>query len=106
MAAEFSYREEAGVAWFTVDRPAEQNMLSPEVLAALLERARRLKESREVNVLVVTGADDHPGFDAAADELVAGLPDARRARIEGADHLVAWRKPAELAGLVREFLGA
>jgi enoyl-CoA hydratase/carnithine racemase len=56
MAAEFSYREEAGVAWFTVDRPGEQNMLSPDVLAALLERARKLKQSREVNVLVVSGA--------------------------------------------------
>ena len=54
--AEFSYREEAGVAWFTVDRPAEQNMLSPAVLRALLERAGALRASRTVNVLVVTGA--------------------------------------------------
>ena len=65
--------------------------------------AGRLAEIR-APVLVVTGAEDHPGFEAAADELVAGLPEARRARMEGADHLVAWRKPAELARLVREFL--
>ena len=67
--------------------------------------AGRLAEIR-APVLVVTGARDHPGFEAAADELGAGLPDARRARIADADHLVAWRQPAELARLVRDFLGA
>jgi len=63
----------------------------------------RLEEIR-APVLVVTGADDHPGFEAAADALVTGLPNARRARIEDADHLVAWRQPEELARLVLDFL--
>jgi 3-oxoadipate enol-lactonase len=67
--------------------------------------AERLDEIR-APVLVVTGGRDHPGFAAAADALVAGLPDARRARIEDADHLVAWRQPAELALLVLDFLDA
>jgi pimeloyl-ACP methyl ester carboxylesterase len=63
----------------------------------------RLGEIR-APVLVVTGGRDQSGFERAADELVAGLPNARRARIADADHLVAWRRPDELARLVREFL--
>lgn len=54
--AELQARRERGVAWLTIDRPAEQNMLSRDVLAGLMEEARRLKHERETNVVVITGS--------------------------------------------------
>jgi pimeloyl-ACP methyl ester carboxylesterase len=91
------FRENAEAS-FSEDEEEPARYSEPSVAA-------RLAEIR-APVLVVTGARDHSGFEAAADALVDGLPDARRARIEHADHLVAWRQPGELARLVREVLAA
>lgn len=89
------FRENAAAS-FAEDEEAPARYPEPPVFA-------RLAEIR-APVLIVTGAQDHPGFEAAAGGLVAGLRHARRARIEDADHLVGWRQPGELAGLVTAFL--
>jgi enoyl-CoA hydratase/carnithine racemase len=47
-----------GVATLTIDRPADLNRLSPEVLARLGSIAEALREDAETNVLVITGAGD------------------------------------------------
>jgi pimeloyl-ACP methyl ester carboxylesterase len=65
--------------------------------------ASRLGEIR-VPTLVVTGADDVPAINEVGDILASGIPDARSARLEDADHMLPWRRPQELARLVREFL--
>lgn len=91
------FRENAAAS-FAEDEEDPRRYPEPPVV-------ERLDEIRPP-VLVVTGGRDHPGFEAAADTLVAGLPDARRARIADADHLVAWRQPGELARLVLGFLAA
>jgi len=44
-----------GVATLTIDRPADQNRLTPEVLKRLEAIAAALREDDEVNVLVITG---------------------------------------------------
>lgn len=89
------FRENAAAS-FAEDEEEPARFPDPQVV-------ERLGEIR-APVLVVTGADDHPGFEAAADALVTGLPNARRARIADADHLVAWRQPDGLARLVLDFL--
>lgn len=63
---------------------------------------------REVTAatLVVTGGRDHPAFDEVARLLAEEIPDARRARIADADHMVPWRTPDELARLLLDFLRA
>jgi pimeloyl-ACP methyl ester carboxylesterase len=55
--------------------------------------------------LVVRGAEDRLVPEAHADAYVAGIAGARRADVAGAGHLLALEKPAELAVLIREFLG-
>jgi 3-oxoadipate enol-lactonase len=55
-------------------------------------------------VLVITGVQDVEPMDRVADLLVENIPGALRAEIDGADHVVPWRKPEELAGLVLDFL--
>jgi len=59
-----------------------------------------------VPALVVRGSDDRLVPAAHADRWVTLLPDARRADVAGAGHLVALEKPAELAALAREFLSS
>lgn len=55
--------------------------------------------------LVITGARDVPEINAIGDLLAAGIPGARSAVIDNADHVVPWRAPDELARLVLGFLG-
>lgn len=47
---------ERGVLTLTIDRPADQNRLTPEALARLLALTDALREDRDANVLVITGA--------------------------------------------------
>ena len=54
--------------------------------------------------LVITGAQDVPEISAVGELLVSGIAGARAAVIENADHVVPWRTPDELAGLILEFL--
>jgi pimeloyl-ACP methyl ester carboxylesterase len=56
--------------------------------------------------LVVTAAKDIPQMTEIGDILGRGIPGARRAVIEDADHVVPWRQPEELAALIVEFLAA
>jgi 3-oxoadipate enol-lactonase len=58
-----------------------------------------------VPTLVVTAGRDVPALDEVGDLLAREIPDARRAVIEEADHMVQWRAPEELAHLVLDFLG-
>ena len=55
--------------------------------------------------LVVAGAQDGLVPLAHAEAYVAGIPDARLAVVDGAAHWLPFEKPAELAALVRDFLG-
>jgi len=54
--------------------------------------------------LVLNGARDHRDFQAIAERLSSGLPDARRATVPGVQHLPALEAPEETATLVVEFL--
>lgn len=56
MAAGLAYREQGGAAWIVVDNEAEQNRLSPEAMRELAGIVERLRGSREVNAVVVTGS--------------------------------------------------
>ena len=47
---------DGGIVTLTIDRPDDQNRLTPEVLARLGAIAEALREDQEVNVLVITGA--------------------------------------------------
>ena len=55
--------------------------------------------------LVVTGSRDVPGINEIGDILARGIPDARLAVIEEADHMIPWRTPEELSHLIVSFIG-
>ncbi len=54
--------------------------------------------------LIVVGSRDLKDFVAIAERLVSTMPDANRAIIEDAGHLVAIERPAEFAALVAGFV--
>src|SRR5262249_37672819 len=54
--------------------------------------------------LVITGGRDVPELDVVGELLLRGIAGARSAVIEDADHVVPWRAPDELAGLILAFL--
>jgi 3-oxoadipate enol-lactonase len=54
--------------------------------------------------LVISAGRDVPDLADVADLLAREIPDAQRAVIEEADHMVQWRAPEELARLVLRFL--
>ena len=57
-----------------------------------------------VPTLIVTGGRDVPQMDEIANVLAEGIPGAQRATIDEADHVVPWRAPEQLAGLVADFV--
>ncbi|MDP9432465.1 MAG: alpha/beta hydrolase [Actinomycetota bacterium] len=64
---------------------------------------RKLRHVR-VRALVVRGGRDPIVPRAWAEEVAAGLPDARLAEVPGAGHTLNWSAPVELARLVRPLL--
>ena len=78
------------------------NAEDPEV-APDTAPAERLAEIR-APTLVVTADADVPALNAVGERLAREIPNALSAVIEGADHMVPWRRPEELAHLVLEFL--
>jgi pimeloyl-ACP methyl ester carboxylesterase len=83
-----------------VENAAASNGDDPaEVVAA----AGRLGEIA-VPTLVVTGRRDVAAINEVGEILAREIPDAQSAVIQEADHLIQWRAPDELAGLVLEFL--
>ncbi len=58
----------------------------------------------QVPAVVVRGGRDPIVPRAWAEEVVAGLPDARLAEVPGVGHTLNWSAPAELARLVRPLL--
>jgi 3-oxoadipate enol-lactonase len=54
--------------------------------------------------LVINADRDVPALVAAGERIAREIPNARLATIEGADHMVPWRKSRELARLVLDFL--
>lgn len=65
---------------------------------------QRLHDVR-VPVLVLVGALDNPEIARAADVMVAEMPDARKAVINGAAHIPSMEKPTEFNKIVLDFLG-
>jgi 3-oxoadipate enol-lactonase len=57
-----------------------------------------------VPTLVVTGAHDVPAINEVGEILAAGIPGAKHAVMDDADHMHPWRSADELAMLVRQFL--
>jgi pimeloyl-ACP methyl ester carboxylesterase len=57
-----------------------------------------------VPTLVITGAHDVPAINEVGEILAAGIPGAKHAGMEDADHMHPWRSPDELATLIRRFL--
>jgi 3-oxoadipate enol-lactonase len=78
---------------------ADDPELSPERVAA-----ERLSELR-APTLVVTADRDVPALNEVGERLAREIPSARHTLIHGADHMVPWRKPEELARIVAAFLG-
>jgi len=63
----------------------------------------RLGEVR-VPALVLVGERDQPDFLAIANELKAGLPEARQGVVPGAGHMLPMEAPGEFNALVMDFL--
>ena len=78
------------------------NAEDPEVVPQWTP-AERLGEVA-VPTLVINADRDVPALVAAGERVAREIPNARLATIEGADHMVPWRKPEELVRLVLEFL--
>ena len=74
------------------------------VARALAVDLRDVLPTIDVPTLVVHGTDDLRAPRPVADELVARIPGAEMAIIDGAGHLVNVDAPGELATAVREFL--
>lgn len=63
----------------------------------------RLAELR-MPALVLSGADDVPGFVAMSDALAAGLPNVDDVRVAGAGHLVNLERPEDVTAALERFL--
>ena len=85
-----------------LDNAEPSNAADPEVAPERVA-AERLGEVR-VPTLVITADRDVPALNAVGERLAREIPAARSAVIEGADHMVPWRKPDELARLVLDFV--
>jgi enoyl-CoA hydratase/carnithine racemase len=58
-------RDEDGIAWLTLNRPAKRNALSVELMTALQDQLDAIARDRAVKVVVIAGAG--PGFCAGHD---------------------------------------
>jgi pimeloyl-ACP methyl ester carboxylesterase len=67
--------------------------------------AGRLDEVR-VPTLVIAGREDAQVMGVICDKLAAGIPGARKAVIDGADHLPNLRRPQEFDRLILDFLAS
>jgi enoyl-CoA hydratase/carnithine racemase len=56
MGALLIYERRAGTGWLTLNRPAEMNSLTPELLHAIASRLAEAKTDQALRVLIVTGA--------------------------------------------------
>ncbi|HEY2287302.1 MAG TPA: alpha/beta hydrolase [Streptosporangiaceae bacterium] len=63
----------------------------------------RLGEIR-VPAVIVTGELEYPMVAACCEQIAARIPGSRQITVAGADHLLPLRAPAEIAGLVRQYL--
>ena len=83
---------------FTIPIPegADEQELQPPAIT-------RLAEVR-VPTLIIVGDLDLPEKLALTEQLVAGIPDARREIIAGAAHMVSLEKPQEFNHIVLDFL--
>src|SRR5262245_65853750 len=66
MAEELLYDVRDGVATVTLNRPDQRNALNGELLAALVEAMKRVRDDDEVRAVVLTGAGERV-FCAGAD---------------------------------------
>lgn len=75
---------------------------TPEAIPSI----RPLLDKVAQPTLLINGEHDVDDFIRVADELEAGLPQARRATIAGAGGFPLWEFPAEVNSLARQFLAA
>src|SRR3954447_2727183 len=66
MADELLYEVEDGVATVTLNRPDQRNALNGELLAALVDAMKRVRDDEEVRAVILTGAGEKV-FCAGAD---------------------------------------
>jgi enoyl-CoA hydratase/carnithine racemase len=66
MADELLYEVSDGVATLTLNRPDQRNALNGELLGALVESVKRVRDDEQVRAVVITGAGDKV-FCAGAD---------------------------------------
>ena len=66
MADELLYDVEGGVATVTLNRPEQRNALNAELLAALVDAMKRIRDDDDVRAVVLTGAGEKV-FCAGAD---------------------------------------
>jgi pimeloyl-ACP methyl ester carboxylesterase len=72
------------------------NPLDPPALTRL--------EAVNCPTLIVVGSLDHPEVLRAADEMVARIPGARKAVLDGSGHVPSYEQPNAFAALLLDFL--
>src|SRR2546427_752540 len=98
-------RDEAAVTWLTLNRPAQRNALSIELMAVLQREFDAIAKEPATKVVVIAGA---VGRKAAMEMLLTGdLVDADRARELGlVNRVVPQAKlDAEVTALARQIAG-
>jgi 3-oxoadipate enol-lactonase len=85
---------------------ADQVALDPSLRRRLDPPAVERLGEISVPTLVVSGGADLPDMIRVAELIISRVPGARSAVLEGVDHAVNMRKPAEFTALVLDFLAA
>jgi pimeloyl-ACP methyl ester carboxylesterase len=95
--------DEGGLRQMALDNAHANLVPDPAAWPESPPAAARLAEVR-APTLVVDGDRDVPAVASLAARLAAGIPDARRVTVRGADHFPNVRRPEEFNRLVLEFL--
>lgn len=89
-----SHRDDDGVVWLKLNRPAVRNALDGETLMAIRDHCRQAAEDQSTRIVVLRG--QHPAFSAGAD-----LSWMKRLRVENSLHVVGDLLHAALDALHR-----
>ena len=89
------YRQDAGIARVTLNRPEKRNALNPELMTSLQQALERAAEDPQVRVVLLTGA----GQDFCSGADLSGLD--RTAEQGVLDHMAAAQQLAEIFRTMR-----